>query len=87
MQGTVMDADGLPLAGVTAVLVPEMSRRARFHLYKTAETDQYGHFEMRGIVPGDYKLFSWEEAEDGAWEDPDFLKPFEDKGERHHAAG
>jgi hypothetical protein len=82
VQGTVMDADGLPLAGVTAALVPEMSRRARFHLYKTAVTDQYGHFEMKGIVPGDYKLFSWEEVEEGAWGDPEFLKAFEDKGER-----
>jgi hypothetical protein len=37
---------------------------------------------LRGIAPGDYKLFSWEEAESGSWEDPEFLKPFEEKGER-----
>jgi hypothetical protein len=24
-------------------------------------------------------LFSWTEAEDGAWEDPEFLKPFLEK--------
>ena len=35
---------------------------------------------MRGIPPGEYKLFSWEEVELGAWEDPEFLKPFEEKG-------
>jgi hypothetical protein len=33
------------------------------------------------VSPGEYKLFSWEEVENGAWEDPDFLRPFESKGE------
>ena len=28
------------------------------------------------------QLLSWEEAESGSWEDPEFLKPFEEKGER-----
>ena len=26
------------------------------------------------------RLFSWDGAERGAWQDEDFLKPFEDKG-------
>ena len=82
VQGSVTDADGLPAAGVWAVLVPEGSRRAVSRFYKAGTTDQYGHFDLRGIAPGDYKLFSWESAEDGSWQDPEFLKPFEEKGER-----
>ena len=82
VQGSVADADGLPAAGVWVVLVPELARRTISLLYKTQTTDQYGHFDLRGIAPGDYKLFSWEEAESGSWEDPEFLKPFEEKGER-----
>lgn len=39
-------------------------------------------FEVHGIAPGDYKLFSWEEIETSAWEDPEFLKLFEEKGEK-----
>ena len=35
---------------------------------------------MRGIAPGKYKVFSWKEVENNAWEDTDFLKPFEDQG-------
>jgi hypothetical protein len=50
-------------------------------LYKSGTTDQYGRFDIRGIVPGDYKLFSWEYVESGAWEDAEFLKPLEEKGE------
>jgi hypothetical protein len=82
VQGAVLDVDGLPLAGVSVALVPESARRDDFHLYKTANTHQYGHFELRGIAPGEYKLFSWEEVEADAWQDPEFLKPFEAKGER-----
>jgi hypothetical protein len=82
VQGAVADADGLPAAGVQVVLVPEETRRTLHRLYKSGTTDQYGHFDIRGIAPGDYKLFSWEEIESGAWEDPEFLKPFEDKGEK-----
>jgi protocatechuate 3,4-dioxygenase beta subunit len=82
VQGTVTDSEGLPAVGVRVVLVPEPSRRSQSRLYKEQTTDQYGHFEVRGIAPGDYKLFSWEEVESGAWEDPEFLKPFEGKGEK-----
>ena len=82
VQGTVRDADGLPLAGVSVVLVPELSRRENYQLYKMQSTDQYGNFDLRGLAPGDYKLFSWEEIEPDSWQDPEFLKPFEDKGQR-----
>ena len=82
VQGTVADSDGLRAVGVRVVLVPEPSRRTQSTLFKEQTTDQYGHFELRGIAPGDYKLFSWEEAESGAWEDPEFLKPFEGTGEK-----
>ncbi len=82
LQGTTSDADGLPAAGVWVVLVPSAPHRSHHRLYKSLTTDQYGHFDLRGIAPGDYKLFSWNQVEDGAWEDADFLKPFEEKGEK-----
>jgi hypothetical protein len=81
VQGAVTDADGLPVAGVWAVLVPEQAHRGQMQMYRETTTDQYGHFELRGVPPGDYKLFSWDQVENGAWQDPEFLKPFEEKGE------
>jgi hypothetical protein len=82
VQGTVTDADGLPQAGVSIVLVPDLSQRENYQKYKTQSTDQYGNFDLRGIAPGDYKLFSWVEVEQDAWQDPEFLKQFEEKGQR-----
>jgi hypothetical protein len=85
VQGTVTDEDGLPTSGVYVALVPDSeTRRTKHRLYKSQTTDQYGHFDLRGIAPGDYLLFSWMEVEDGAWEDPEYMKPFleKKKGER-----
>jgi hypothetical protein len=79
-QGTVTDADNLPAVGVWVVLVPDQAHRDQSRFYKATATDQNGNFDLRGIAPGNYKLFSWDEVEPGAWEDPDFLKPFESKG-------
>ena len=63
------------------VLVPELSQPENSQKYKMESTDQYRHFDLRGIPPGDYKLFSWVEVEAGAWEDPEFLRQFEEKGQ------
>ena len=35
----------------------------------------------RGITPADYKPFGWEEDESGAFHDPKFLQPYEERGE------
>jgi protocatechuate 3,4-dioxygenase beta subunit len=81
IDGTVTDESDLPAAGAVIALVPEQEvQRKQFRLYKNATTDQYGKFILRGIAPGKYKLFSWKDVEDNAWQDPDFLKPFEDQG-------
>ena len=82
VRGSVIDEDNLPAVGVWVAMLPDEAHCNTRRLYKSAATDQYGHFDLRGIAPGDYKLFSWEEAESGAWEDPEFLKPFEGKGEK-----
>ena len=40
-------------------------------LFKTAATDQDGHFTMRGLPPGPYKIFAWEELDPFAYFDPE----------------
>ena len=76
VQGTVLNEDTLPAVSAWAVAIPEKkTRRASY----SANTDQYGHFEMRGLPPGKYKLFSWAGLQQGAWEDPEFLKEYEAK--------
>ena len=81
VDGVVLDDKQQPAAGAKVALAPDEARRGRADLYKTAVTDQYGRFTMRGIAPGDYKLFAWAELEPGAAQDPEFLKPYEKAGE------
>ncbi len=81
-QGAVTDKDNLPVTGVWVVLVPDEPRRDQSRLFQKAATDQYGHYLLRGIAPGDYKIFCWDDVEDGAWEDPDFLRASEDRGQK-----
>jgi hypothetical protein len=80
VQGTVTNNDGLPAAGVWVVAVPDEPRRASFRLFKSQTTDQYGRFDVHGLAPGNYKVFAWDGIESNAWEDEEFLKPFEQLG-------
>lgn len=63
ISGSVLNADSLPVPGAWAVAVPEEGKRKFLRLYKAVSTDQYGRFEIRGMAPGKYKLFSWEGIE------------------------
>jgi uncharacterized surface anchored protein len=78
VDGDVRDAKDQPFQAATCVLVP--NSRNRLDLYKNAASDQNGKFTFTNVAPGDYKLFVWESVPTGAYTDPAFLKPFEDKG-------
>ncbi len=82
IDGVVKSEKDEPASSATVVLVPDSSHRRESYLFRSTTTDQNGRLTMRGIPPGEYKLFAWEDVESGAWEDPEFLKPYEDKGEK-----
>ena len=78
----VVDATLKPVSGVQAVLVPET--RSRQDLYRNAVTDQEGRFTFRGITPGDYRIFAWEDIEPFAYFDPAVVKQYEAAGKLVH---
>jgi protocatechuate 3,4-dioxygenase beta subunit len=78
--GTVVDDKNQPVAGAVVVAVPPARFRKRQSRYERTITDQRGHFQIRGIIPGDYLLFAWEALEGNTYLDPDFLKQFESRG-------
>ena len=90
LSGAVLDADSLPAAGATVVLIPDPPHRGVSERYKTTTTDQNGKFSIAAVAPGDYTVFSWDIADEsdqqyGAdWFDPEWLKPYETKGESVH---
>jgi hypothetical protein len=81
VEGVVFDKDDKTVPGAAVVLVPPPTLRESPDFFKSFTADQNGHFRFKAIAPGDYKLFAWDDVEDGAWLDPDFLKDFEAQGE------
>jgi len=82
ISGKLVNARGESLSNRTVVLVPEARLRHRTDLYKSLATDTAGAFRFQGIPPGDYELFAWENVETGAWQDPNFIRPYEGRGKK-----
>jgi hypothetical protein len=79
IDGTVVNDKQKPMPGTTAVLIPARQLN-RMDLYKTSVTDQNGRFTIRGITPGDYRIFAWEALEQFAYFDAELMRQFEQKG-------
>ncbi len=77
IDGTVTKANGDPSAHARITLFPDGANAARADLFKFVFSDEKGEFHFKGVVPGDYKLFAWEDVEAGEPQDPDFRKRFE----------
>jgi hypothetical protein len=80
INGTVTNDKGEAVPNATVVAVPDPKFRKNFFRYAHTATDQSGHFTMRGIRPGDYKVLAWEVLDSDDYLDPDFLAPVESKG-------
>ena len=81
VDGTVLNEKSEAAAVATVVLIPNPEKRGIRRLYKITMTDQAGKYSLKGITPGEYKLFAWEQIEPGAYQDPEFLKRFDSQGE------
>lgn len=62
------------------LLAPELKYRRVFSFYRSAVTDDRGHFEFKNVTPGTYQLFAFDEFDSQSIQDPEFLKPFEREG-------
>jgi uncharacterized GH25 family protein len=81
LVGQAVNAKDAPVPNATVVLVPEQSHRDQMDAYASTKSDQKGHFDFRGVRPGNYTVYAWEDLaeEDGAYYYDDFLKQY--KGE------
>lgn len=77
IEGVVVDDQSAPAAVALVTLVPSGVPPSK-SLFKTAMTSPAGHFLMRGIAPGSYKLFAWDNADPNEiLFNPDFTRQFE----------
>lgn len=80
IEGVVLTGDSLPAAGVYVVAIPEAPLRDEKWKYRAEVTDQNGRFLLRGLLPGEYRVFSWDSADDFDWYDAEQIKPYEGRG-------
>jgi len=80
INGITVEAAGHLIGLVTVVLVPDKTRRHRPDQYRIVTSGVDGKFSIRGIPPGEYKIFAWESVEPNAYMNPDFILNYEELG-------
>src|SRR5262249_39162342 len=79
LQGVVADHDN-PVGGTRVIAVPEEKYRKMRERYGVGSTDQHGKFLLRGLPPGTYTVFAWQDLDGETYMNADFLKSQEANG-------
>jgi hypothetical protein len=79
LQGRVVNDRQQPISGSTVVLIHDDGLRYRVN-EKVTLSDTSGRYEFLNVSPGRYRLFAWQKVEPGAWQDPDYMQSFENRG-------
>jgi hypothetical protein len=83
LEGHALDDRRQPVPGavITLFAAEKSIRIYRTDMYKVTSTDAAGHFQVQGLPPGEYKVFAWENVENGAWMDSELQARFENWGQ------
>ncbi len=76
LEGTVTSGDK-PGIGSTITALPDPLRPGQPYLNRMATADQDGKFTSRGLAPGAYKVYAFEDAMPGLTQDPGLAAPYE----------
>ena len=79
IEGTVKNAAGEPVVRARVNLIPYGNSSGRMDQTKFAFTDDQGEFNFKSVAPAQYRIFAWEDVEQGRPQDPAFRKRFEDQ--------
>jgi hypothetical protein len=74
VDAVVLSKDGKAAINAVVAIVPKDGGNPIVQM-----ADENGILSAKGLKPGDYKLLAWEDVEQGAPYDPDFLRQFETK--------
>jgi hypothetical protein len=78
VEGTVAE-DGKTAPGSYIMLLADPIRPGQPYLNRASTSDQDGKFTIKGLAPGDYVLYAFEESQPEIAQDLTLIKPFESK--------
>lgn len=78
VEGTVVD-DGKAAPGSYLMLLADPIRPGQPYLNRSSTSDQDGKFTIKSLVPGDYKLYAFEDSQPEIAQDLAQIKPFESR--------
>jgi hypothetical protein len=78
VTGTVTDAQGRQAPQTQIILIP--SSLDRRDAYKLSMTDASGHFTLRGVAPGSYKVFAVDQQTMQTFFDPSVMQRLQSNG-------
>jgi len=81
IEGVVLDDNDHRASYIKVVAIPDPKRRERQDLYREAMTDLRGHFHLRGLNPGEYRIMALDEDIDVEITDPAFVSSHESMGD------
>jgi len=77
IAGRVLNGQQQPAANATVVALPEGMPAYRADRYRSAIVDSSGTFQFRGLPPGQYNVYAWEDVDSGAWFNGGFLRNYD----------
>jgi 5-hydroxyisourate hydrolase-like protein (transthyretin family) len=79
VEGTVMDESGKPVFNANVTLVPDQRQSDWQERFRSSLTKADGKFSVTAVQPGEYRVYAWLGVEQGAPQDAEFRKPYEER--------
>ena len=79
VEGTVMDEAGKPVFNADVTLIPDQRQSDWQERFRSGLTKADGKFSIASVQPGEYRVYAWLGVEQGAPQDAEFRKPYEDR--------
>jgi protocatechuate 3,4-dioxygenase beta subunit len=80
IEGNAVTATQELVPNATIVAVPDAEHRKRQDRYVQTVADQRGRFRLRGLAPGQYTVFAFQDLDGDQFYDPEFLKAHDGGG-------
>jgi hypothetical protein len=81
IEGVVLNDNSQPASYVKVISIPDAKRQERQDLYQEVTTDHRGHFNLRGLNPGEYQVMALDEDVEEEITDPAFVSAHESLGQ------